>query len=225
MKYLTAVLLGAFLGVNFTLGSDLKFKKLDIQNTLPASVKSSLDAAKGTKFSSHDKLMGFLSEKVDPFFSNIQIRIQGKITDKNGVPIPNANISIKQIRESSGEEFPSEVVVARKEWAAKSNPQGVYQICGIPPFHYIAAMRYILSNQPMPANLKVTVTAPGFKSESMELSAINANVLLLTKEILQLVKNYFDTTEYKLPAINENYDFHDLYKKRDIILNFKLDSN
>lgn len=220
MKYFTIIITLAFVFFTNLMSAEPIFNKLEegLRHTIPTSVKDNFNAAKLKSFLSDRDLSEYFKENIYSYFKSQKVSLVVKVVDENNNAIPGASVHVKQIREASGENFPTEVTIKRKEWSGKTNNQGICNIDNLPPVYYVTMMYYILTSTPIKPNISIDVSSNGFKPVKTEIATLNGNIVFLGKEMLLTIYNNYKSTNRKFPEINNDYDIPEMYKKDVITL-------
>lgn len=159
------------------------------------------------------------SELFSSKFKALTTSIVGKIIDSNGNTVGNAEIVIKEIRDTDGDKFPSEVIVKKREWSAFSDSKGTFRIDNIPLVSPIRLSRSFLFGRPFPDNLMISVFVNGSCKYSSTLSSINAVNTYYAVKFLPSLCNVLHKCINKEFDYSKNIIIPNEYKKQDITLN------
>ncbi len=191
----------------------------EIENKVSLSDKKLLHAFSIQNFNDIDLYQKKYSELFSSKFKALTTSIVGKIMDSNGNPIRNARIVIKEIRDTDGDKFPSEVVVKKRKWSTFSDLNGTFKIDTIPLVSPIRLSRSFLFGKPFPDNLMVSVFFDESCKYNSTLSSIN---IINTYYAVQFLPSLFNVLHKNIKKefnYSKNIIIPNKYKKQNLTLN------
>ena len=215
--YLSTIVLTAVIAD----ANDFRIENFDIneiENKVSLSDKKLFHEFSIQNFNDIDSYQKKYSELFSSKFKALTTNIVGKITDSNGNPVKNARISIKEIRDTDGDKFPSEIIVKKREWSSFSDSNGTFKIDNIPLVSPIRLSRSFLFGKPFPDNLMVSVFFDENCKYNSTLSSINIVNAYYAIQFLPSLYNILHKHIKKEINCSKNIFIPNKYKKHNITL-------
>ena len=183
---------------------------------VPQTVKDSFTEIQSNKVTSNKEFYDSFREVIIPYFNSITIPVIGRITDDKGKPIAGATVSIKEIRDRSGNSFPTEVKQRVWSTVTQTNSSGNFKL-DVSPMYFFAIMKYMSKGKVPNENLSLTVKKAGFEPICIDFAAINRKIIYLSAKSLEIAHGIWGKGK-----LNDAYTFPSINRNENITFNIKL---